>query len=84
MDYSHHFKRTEMIILMVKDPWMLVSLFGVSMLAVVDWITHNINPIVATITMFLGAALLVLGIIEKFMIVTAKWDERKNKLKKRL
>ena len=66
----------QMLILLGKDPWTMVSIFGLSMIAIVDWITTHINPIVATITMILGAALLVLGIIEKAMIVKAKWQGR--------
>jgi hypothetical protein len=51
------------------------------MIAIVDWITTHINPIVATITMILGAALLVLGIIEKALIVKAKWQGRPSRKK---
>jgi len=71
----------QMLILLGKDPWTMVSIFGLSMIAIVDWITTHINPIVATITMILGAALLVLGIIEKAMIVKAKWQGRPHRKK---
>ena len=77
MLHTHHRNiEHQMLILLGKDPWTMVSVFGLSMIAIVDWITTHINPIVATITMILGAALLVLGIIEKAMIVKAKWQGR--------
>jgi len=71
----------QMLILLGKDPWTMVSIFGLSMIAIVEWITTHINPIVATITMILGAALLVLGIIEKALIVKAKWQGRPSRKK---
>ncbi|HEY3387758.1 MAG TPA: hypothetical protein VGK46_14690 [Saprospiraceae bacterium] len=72
-----------MIILLGKDPWTFVSLIGISMIAVVQWITDHINPIVATISLLLGVVLLCLGIMEKWLIVKAKWEQAyRNKGKK--
>ena len=71
----------QMIILLGRDPWTFVSICGLSMIAIVEWITTHINPIVATITMILGAALLVLGIIEKALIIKSKWSGRPSRKK---
>ena len=70
-----------MVILLGKDPWTLVSLLGISMIGIVQWITTHINPIVATISLILGVVLLILGIIEKWMIIKAKWSSRPGRKK---
>jgi uncharacterized membrane protein HdeD (DUF308 family) len=70
-----------MIVLLFKDAWIWVSFLGISMIAIVEWMTRHINPIMATVTMILGAILLVLGIVEKAMIVKAKWQGRPSRKK---
>ena len=84
MLHTHHRNiEHQMVILLGKDPWTLVSLLGISMIGIVQWITTHINPIVATISLILGVVLLILGIIEKWYIVKSKWQEKpKPRVKK--
>jgi hypothetical protein len=77
MLHSHHRDiDPNMIALLLKDPWTFVSLFGISVIAIVQWITAHINPIFATISLILVCILSILGIMEKWYIVKAKWEER--------
>jgi len=71
----------QMVILLFKDPWTFVSISGLSMIVVVQWITTHINPIIATVSMILGGVLLVLGIVEKWLIIKAKWSNRPHRKK---
>jgi len=82
MLHTHHRNiEHQMIILLGKDPWTFVSIFGLSMIAIVQWITTHINPLVATASMILGGILLVLGIVEKWLIIKAKWSTRPHRKK---
>lgn len=71
-----------MIILLVKDPWTFVSILGISMISIVKWLAQFVNPAITTLTLILGAVLLVLGVIEKYLVIKEKWraDKRDRKI----
>lgn len=72
----------KMIILLVKDPWTFVSILGISMISIVKWLAQFVNPAITTLTLILGAVLLVLGVIEKYLVIKEKWraDKRDRKI----
>lgn len=67
-----------MIILLGKDPWTLVSLFGLTLMSVTNWISTHVNPVIAALTGAAAMILAVLGIIEKWLIIKQKLSERKT------
>jgi hypothetical protein len=69
MEYTHHTTKSDMIVLMGKDPWTFISILGLTMFTVIDWISTAINPVIATVTGLLGAVLLGLGVIHKILII---------------
>ena len=71
-----------MIGLIVKDPWTLVSFFGITLMSASQWIAANVNPIIAGLTGFFALVLILLGIVEKYLIIRQKWAERKSKSKR--
>lgn len=72
----------KMIILLVKDPWTFVSILGISMISIVKWLAEFVNPAITTLTLILGAVLLVLGVIEKYLVIKEKWraDKKQRKI----
>ncbi len=47
-----------MMNLMAKDPWSYVSMVGMAMIVMIQWLTDNVNPIIITVTGFFGIVLL--------------------------
>jgi uncharacterized membrane protein HdeD (DUF308 family) len=58
-----------MIFGMLKDPWTGVSIIGMCMLSITQFISTHLNPVVAFLAGILGLVMLVLGIIEKVIII---------------
>lgn len=58
-----------MIISMMKDPWTGVSIVGMCMLSITQFISTHLNPVVAFVAGLLGLVMLVLGIIEKIIAI---------------
>ena len=67
-----------MIALMAKDPWTLVSFFGIVMMGLSNWIAMHVNPILAGLTGVCALVLTILGIIEKWLIVKQKLFDNKK------
>jgi uncharacterized membrane protein HdeD (DUF308 family) len=80
LPHPNYFEK--MIILLVKDPWTFVSILGISMIGIVKWLSEFLNPAITTITLICGAVLLVMGIIEKYLVIKEKWraDKRDRKI----
>lgn len=66
-----------MIFGMLKDPWTGVSIIGMCMLSITQFISTHLNPIVAFIAGLLGLVMLVLGIIEKVIIIRKQLNHKK-------
>lgn len=79
---EHHNTTEKMIILLAKDPWTFVSILGISMISIVKWLAEFVNPAITTLTLILGAVLLVLGVIEKYLVIKEKWraDKKQRKI----
>lgn len=58
-----------MIMGMLKDPWTGVSIIGMMMMSITQFISTHLNPIVAFIAGCLGLVMLVLGIVEKVISI---------------
>jgi hypothetical protein len=52
------------------------------MISIVKWLAEFVNPAITTLTLILGAVLLVLGVIEKYLVIKEKWraDKKQRKI----
>jgi len=76
--YTHRKHRLEMLILLGKDPWTFVSILGITVASVAQWMAAYINPVILGLTSLFAMCLALLGIIEKAMIIRQKWEERQK------
>jgi multisubunit Na+/H+ antiporter MnhB subunit len=67
-----------MIIGLLKDPWTGVSIIGMMMMSITQFISTHLNPLVAFIAGCLGLVMLILGIVEKIISIRKSLKHRGN------
>lgn len=69
----------DMIIGMLKDPWTSVSIVGMCMMSITQFISTHLNPVVAFLAGCFGLIMLILGIVEKIISIRKSLHDEDKK-----